>query len=250
MKSEIFVKGFGTLATEDSLRNYFSLYGEVTEGIIVRNDDGKSRGFGFVTFKNPDSVNAVLQSRPHEINGQRVTMSRRIIRIVRSVERRAPSTHGEVFLGGLPPDVTERDIRSSFSKFGQINKVTIMWNHRKRKCRGYGFLSFEHQDSIDEACAERFVNIKGKRVECKRSEPAVFNQRRNPAQELGSDGQNGRTPTPEDETAVNQPTQPYYMQGATGDDSQPSTSGYTRTQSRAQHPSLTFILVDARVVYS
>jgi RNA recognition motif-containing protein len=44
----------------DGLRNYFSEFGKVDACTIVRYADGKSRGFAFLTFEDPASVNAVM----------------------------------------------------------------------------------------------------------------------------------------------------------------------------------------------
>ncbi|KAH9040851.1 hypothetical protein EDB83DRAFT_2409732, partial [Lactarius deliciosus] len=45
-------------ATLHGLRNYFSEFGKVDACTIVRDVDGKSRGFAFLTFEEPASVNA------------------------------------------------------------------------------------------------------------------------------------------------------------------------------------------------
>ncbi len=44
----------------EGLRNYFSEFGKVDACTIVRDADGKSRGFAFLTFDDPESVNAVM----------------------------------------------------------------------------------------------------------------------------------------------------------------------------------------------
>ena len=48
------------------MRNYISEF-----GTIVRNADGKSRGFAFLTFGDPASVNAVMV-REHFLDGNAI----------------------------------------------------------------------------------------------------------------------------------------------------------------------------------
>ena len=55
----------------EGLRNYFSEFGKVDACTIVRDADGKSRGFAFLTFEDPASVNAVM-IREHFLDGKAV----------------------------------------------------------------------------------------------------------------------------------------------------------------------------------
>jgi len=52
---------------------YFAQYGEVVDCVVMKNQQtGKSRGFGFVTFKDPTCVDLVLSSGPHILDGRQV----------------------------------------------------------------------------------------------------------------------------------------------------------------------------------
>ena len=42
----------------------------------------------------------------------------------------------KVFLGGLPSNLTETDLRSFFSRYGQVMEVVIMFDQEKKKSRG------------------------------------------------------------------------------------------------------------------
>ena len=51
--------------------------------------------------------------------------------------RRAPSQNGyKVFLGGLPSNLTETDLRNFFSQYGKVTEVVIMYDQEKKKPRG------------------------------------------------------------------------------------------------------------------
>ena len=55
---------------QDSLRGYFEQFGEITECTVMReNQTGRSRGFGFLTFKDPKCVNAVMV-KEHVLDGK------------------------------------------------------------------------------------------------------------------------------------------------------------------------------------
>jgi len=59
-----------------SLLQYFSRFGEVLDCVVVMNPTtGKSRGFGFVNFKDPSCVETVLAAGPHVLDGKQVLCS-------------------------------------------------------------------------------------------------------------------------------------------------------------------------------
>ena len=56
--------------TAESLRDYFSQFGEVIECTVMRDSSsGRSRGFGFLTFKDPKTVNIVMV-KEHFLDGK------------------------------------------------------------------------------------------------------------------------------------------------------------------------------------
>lgn len=59
----------------ESLRDYFSQFGEVTECTVMRDGaTGRSRGFGFLTFKDPKNVNTVMV-KEHYLDGKIVWLT-------------------------------------------------------------------------------------------------------------------------------------------------------------------------------
>lgn len=57
----------------ESLRDYFTQYGEVLECTVMRDGaSGRSRGFGFLTFKDPKTVNIVMV-KEHYLDGKIVS---------------------------------------------------------------------------------------------------------------------------------------------------------------------------------
>lgn len=48
----------------------------------------------------------------------------------------------KVFLGGLPSNVTETDLRQFFMRYGKVMEVVIMYDQEKKKSRGKCFRNF------------------------------------------------------------------------------------------------------------
>lgn len=58
----------------ESLCDYFSQFGEVIECTVMRDGaTGRSRGFGFLTFKDPKTVNTVMV-KEHFLDGKIVSV--------------------------------------------------------------------------------------------------------------------------------------------------------------------------------
>lgn len=59
MGNKLFVGGLSWDTTQESLREAFEAFGEVLEAkVITDRETGRSRGFGFVTFREASSASA------------------------------------------------------------------------------------------------------------------------------------------------------------------------------------------------
>ncbi|XP_060762319.1 cold inducible RNA binding protein a [Neoarius graeffei] len=68
-EGKLFIGGLSFDTTEQSLEDAFSKYGIITNVHVARNrETNKSRGFGFVTFENPDDAKDALEG----MNGKSV----------------------------------------------------------------------------------------------------------------------------------------------------------------------------------
>jgi RNA recognition motif-containing protein len=72
-RSKIFVGGLDFKLTVDELRNHFQQYGDVVDACILKDIyTGQSRGFGFVTFKDEDvAQNLINNIQVTTINGRK-----------------------------------------------------------------------------------------------------------------------------------------------------------------------------------
>lgn len=54
--TNVYVKNLDKDFTESSLKEIFSKYGKITSAIIMKDAEGKSRGFGFVNFESHENA--------------------------------------------------------------------------------------------------------------------------------------------------------------------------------------------------
>ncbi|XP_061956527.1 uncharacterized protein LOC133678271 isoform X1 [Populus nigra] len=70
--TKIFVGGLPWETRSDSLHRYFEQFGEIKEAVvIIDRSTGKSKGYGFVTFKDPGSATRACQNPYPVIDGRR-----------------------------------------------------------------------------------------------------------------------------------------------------------------------------------
>ena len=69
--SKIFVGGLSWDTNDEKFKKHFESYGEILDTKIMVNQLGQPRGFGFVTFKDPTSVEKVLKEK-HIIDDKQV----------------------------------------------------------------------------------------------------------------------------------------------------------------------------------
>lgn len=165
---KIFIGGLAGETTTEKLTKHFKKYGEIIDSVIMRNRvTGHTRGFGFVTYADPSVCERVLQDK-HVLDGKTVEIKRSI---PREKMVKGPRTK-KVFVGGIPTSVTEDEFQEYFSKFGKITERQIMHDRVSGRSRGFGFVTFESEDSVDELLAEGGkIELGGKQVEIKKAEP-------------------------------------------------------------------------------
>ncbi|ELU13330.1 hypothetical protein CAPTEDRAFT_219071 [Capitella teleta] len=171
-KGKIFVGGLSWDTTHATMLKYFSRYGEVIDCVVMKNPQtGKSRGFGFVTFKDPSCVKTVLANQPHVLDSRQIDPKQCNPRSMNKGGKSAENSKRKVFMGGLPSNITEDEIKEHFAEFGEVQDVVIMVDQDKERSRGFGFLTFDCEESVEKVISQHYVPVKGKQVECKRAQP-------------------------------------------------------------------------------
>ncbi|GJY90698.1 polyadenylate-binding protein 7 [Tanacetum coccineum] len=54
--TNLYIKNLDLDMTEDLLKEKFSMFGNIVSLVIAREENGTSKGFGFVSFENPDDA--------------------------------------------------------------------------------------------------------------------------------------------------------------------------------------------------
>ncbi|GJS15208.1 RNA-binding protein 1 [Tanacetum coccineum] len=186
-QNKVFVGGLAWETTEDVLKEYFGFYGNVVDAVIVKDRiNGSSRGFGFVSFSE-SSVLSKVMGESHKILGRTVDVKKAVRRSAQNQNQQEQNrefnrTNGitnnndnlktkKIFVGGLPAEITEEGFKGYFEKFGKIIDVVVMHDNITRRPRGFGFITFDAEDSVEEVIQKSFHELGGKLVEVKKAIP-------------------------------------------------------------------------------
>ncbi|KAI0744713.1 hypothetical protein C8Q76DRAFT_606847 [Earliella scabrosa] len=154
--SKMFVGGLSWDTTDEGLRKYFSEFGEVEDCTILRDQDGRSRGFAFLTFKDPSSVNAVM-CREHVLDGKTIDPKR-------AIPREEHLRNTRYFVGGLSHATTSDSMRAFFSQYGKVVDCTVMVDRESGRSKGFGFVTFEDASNTDQLVGQANLILDDKQV--------------------------------------------------------------------------------------
>lgn len=174
---KMFVGGLSRSTTEDTFLDHFAQYGEVIDKVIITDPYSKeSRGFGFVTYGQSDSVENAFKARPHNIDGKQLDVKRAMPR-----EYNTPGAHAKtkkLFVGGFKgSDLTPEELQGYIEsrhpvEFGKIEKVDFFKDNATGQNKGFGFLECTDTDFADRlAISENAFKLKGKNMSIKKAEP-------------------------------------------------------------------------------
>ncbi|XP_010689045.1 heterogeneous nuclear ribonucleoprotein Q isoform X1 [Beta vulgaris subsp. vulgaris] len=82
-----------------------------------------------------------------------------------------PPYGSEVFIGGLPKDATEEDLRDLCEPIGELFEVRLMKNKDTGEIKGYAFVAFKTKEDAQRAIEElKNKEFKGKSLRCSLSD--------------------------------------------------------------------------------
>mmetsp|Transcript_7986 Transcript_7986/g.22889 ORF Transcript_7986/g.22889 Transcript_7986/m.22889 type:complete len:640 (+) Transcript_7986:372-2291(+) len=163
--TNVYIKNLDLSIEDETIRKEFEAFGEVTSCVVMRDDEGKSKGFGFVNFKDPEEANAAVEALNGkkigekelyagraQKKGEREAMLSQKFEELRS-ERVAKYSGMNLYVKNLADDVTDDMLREEFQQYGTITSAKVMCDD-KGKSKGFGFVCFNSPEEATRAVAE------------------------------------------------------------------------------------------------
>ncbi|GAW10121.1 polyadenylate binding protein [Lentinula edodes] len=146
--TNLYIKNLDPEVTEEEFEKLFEPYGKVTSAIVQKDEEGKSRGFGFVNYEShEDAQKAVDALHDTEQHGRKLFVSRAQKKAEREEELRKSYEQAKMeklskyqgvnlYIKNLEDDVDDEKLRAEFEPFG------------------FGFVCFSSPDEATKAVAE------------------------------------------------------------------------------------------------
>ena len=170
--TNVFVKNLPENYEDEQLNNLFAGFGPITSAIVGRDEDGKSKGFGFVNFDDHESASAAVDAMNNkEVEGRPLFVGRAQKKTERDdelrhrfeqlrIERMNKYQGVNLYIKNLDEAVDEETLREEFSPFGTITSYRIMRNE-KGESRGFAFVCYSSPEESNKAIAETNNKIIG-----------------------------------------------------------------------------------------
>uniref|UniRef100_A0A671PF35 Heterogeneous nuclear ribonucleoprotein D-like n=1 Tax=Sinocyclocheilus anshuiensis TaxID=1608454 RepID=A0A671PF35_9TELE len=183
---KMFIGGLSWDTSKKDLTDYLSKFGEVLDCTIKTDPmTGRSRGFGFVLFRDAESVDRVLELKEHKLDGKLIDPKR-----AKAMKGKEPPK--KVFVGGLSPDTSEEQIREYFGAYGEIENIELPMDTKTSERRGFCFVTYVLEDPVQQLLENRYHQIGSGKCEVKVAQPKeVYRQQQGRADRGFGGGRGG-----------------------------------------------------------
>lgn len=214
-----YVKNLPQSWDEDKVRSVFEVYGPITSFVIMKDETGKSRGFGFVNFVNHDHAKSACEALTGTFDDSLVEMKGDIRpkMVVTRAQRRRGGDRDEyrrgrgggysgdsrsersahraekyaglnVYIRNIDDNVTDDMLKSIFGVYGTIASAIIM-RRDDGSSRNFGFVCYTTADEANMAVASMNNQmIEGKAVYVALALRKDSNSRRSSNNNIGDRG--------------------------------------------------------------
>lgn len=135
----LFIGGLDRGVDTEKLREIFSAHGEMSDCVVMTDDAGASRGFGFVTFEQKASADAAIAALDKtKINGRRIGVRDADQKQERGERRRKESQGTKLYVGNLPFSADADALKALVAQHAKVLDVQLAMDGERSK--GFGFV--------------------------------------------------------------------------------------------------------------
>lgn len=153
--ANLFVKCLDPSVDSMKLQDVFSTFGTIASCKVVTDDDGESRGFGFVQFENVESAQKALEASQDEKEKQVLKVLGEKLFVGKFIPaNQRPTTANErftnLYVKNFGKALTSEGLKKLFEQYGEVTSAVVMENG-EHVSRGFGFVNFKEHNAAVEA---------------------------------------------------------------------------------------------------
>ncbi|KAA8518658.1 hypothetical protein F0562_016132 [Nyssa sinensis] len=160
--TNLYMKNLDPDVTEELLKEKFSEFGKILSLAISKDENGSSRGFGFVNFDSPDDARQAMEAMNGSQLGSKVLYVARaqkkaereqILRRQFEEKRKEQILKyqgSNIYVKNIDDNVTDDELREHFSQCGTITSAKLMRDD-KGISKGFGFVCFSTPEEANKA---------------------------------------------------------------------------------------------------
>lgn len=164
--TNVYVKGLHASVDSNKLRELFEPFGPLANAVVMVDETGVSKGFGFASYEKPeDAKAAVTAMNEKNILGQVIYAGRAQKKSEREaelrqkfealkMERQAQYQGVNLFVKNLDDTIDDDKLRQEFSQFGSIKSAKIMRDDKTNASKGFGFVCYATPEEATKALTE------------------------------------------------------------------------------------------------
>jgi polyadenylate-binding protein len=146
----VFIKNLDKNIDNKSLYDTFSAFGNILSCKIMTDENGQSKGFGFVHFETQEAADNAI----NKVNGMLLADKKVFVGRFMSRNQRAdfggPRKFTNIFIKNFGDQLDEEKLRELFSQHGKILSFKIE-NDEQGHSKGFGFCSYENPEEAEDA---------------------------------------------------------------------------------------------------
>ena len=163
--TRLFVGGLPREVGTDELRDLFKAHGDMTDCIVLTDDAGVNRGFGFVTYAEKPMAEAAIKALDgHRINGRRIGVRDADDDKKKGRKERKEPEGLKLYIGNLPFSATQEHLKTLVADHATVNEV-VLATGPGGKAKGFGFVFIAEKDKGESVVAAlNNTEIEGRRI--------------------------------------------------------------------------------------
>ena len=143
-KRNLLVTNLDTKMTQMEFYNIFIKYGDISSGKIEYDENGISKGYGYIYYYDESSAEKAKENLNNkEFYGKNI----RVVNLIPGKFKKNNNNNLTIFVLNLPNNITEKEIKSIFDKYGKIVNISLT-------NKGFAFINYETYKAASECLSD------------------------------------------------------------------------------------------------